>query len=619
MTRSKILFALAFIGFLYLWFIFTDSWRSESDLWSDLICLAAVTGLVILVKTNAIRSLSHMRMLTFVWASFWLTASVIDVYKPHQLPATGKIEVEQLDTTIYEGKKAGLALSGGGYRAALFHAGVVQALHTIGIEPRNISAVSGGAIFGSYYHIGGTPVDFRKAVERGTFNLKRELMLAHNLIRLPFPFRIPFTDIRLFPWYSFSRLDVQRRLIERTTAPDRDTTRGEERTNDLLMINTTDLRFGIQIAAFNDSAIIFGPERVWENNASLHKFAWTTPPSIAKLVSYSGAFPGAFPAADELIRVGEFAGVGRGVERAVALADGGIIDNDGVTALAAISDYAATVNGEMQFEVRRNWESDFIIASDGSALFEIPGHMTSIGTFIRAFGVTYEHKPSTKELSCNWNKHLYRDKIVRVASIQLPATTRLTAKTRKTDGEKIEDSLWADLRPLHIQPAMLQKIVELLPGHKIQASFNSLQKGNYTKLANELTPADRRAATKWLRSKTHGECVAKARGSDNLRSLTTWDTLCHTVELRQLIQARLRSLITTFADTSTLKDVITQPAADEIYNLAQLLTYNAFAPHSTSYHFRDQRDKSALVPKDAACRRGFSRRSTNYKWGSEIE
>ena len=50
-------------------------------------------------------------------------------------------------------KKIGLALSGGGYRAAAYHIGTMRALHKLGIldEVDVISSVSGGSITATYY------------------------------------------------------------------------------------------------------------------------------------------------------------------------------------------------------------------------------------------------------------------------------------------------------------------------------------------------------------------------------------------------------------------------------------------------------------------------------------
>lgn len=51
------------------------------------------------------------------------------------------------------GKKIGLALSGGGYRAAAYHIGTLRALHRLGVLDKLdvISSVSGGSITAAYY------------------------------------------------------------------------------------------------------------------------------------------------------------------------------------------------------------------------------------------------------------------------------------------------------------------------------------------------------------------------------------------------------------------------------------------------------------------------------------
>lgn len=53
----------------------------------------------------------------------------------------------------YLGKKIGLALSGGGYRAATYHIGTLRALHRLGILDHVdiLSSVSGGSITAAYY------------------------------------------------------------------------------------------------------------------------------------------------------------------------------------------------------------------------------------------------------------------------------------------------------------------------------------------------------------------------------------------------------------------------------------------------------------------------------------
>lgn len=62
------------------------------------------------------------------------------------------LQFELVDNMI-KGRRIGLALSGGGFRAAIFHLGVIRRLEEMGIMPqvRVVSAVSGGSIISAYY------------------------------------------------------------------------------------------------------------------------------------------------------------------------------------------------------------------------------------------------------------------------------------------------------------------------------------------------------------------------------------------------------------------------------------------------------------------------------------
>ena len=77
-----------------------------------------------------------------------------------------------------EGKKIGLALSGGGYRAAAYHIGTLRALHKLGVLGKVdvISSVSGGSIIAGYYglHNGdydGFEKEFSEKMRKGVLHL----------------------------------------------------------------------------------------------------------------------------------------------------------------------------------------------------------------------------------------------------------------------------------------------------------------------------------------------------------------------------------------------------------------------------------------------------------------
>ena len=88
-----------------------------------------------------------------------------------------------------DGKKIGLALSGGGYRAAAYHIGTLRALHTMGILDKVdvISSISGGSVIAAYYALNKDKyekfVDFERAFRNELLNgpyskVKRCLILS---------------------------------------------------------------------------------------------------------------------------------------------------------------------------------------------------------------------------------------------------------------------------------------------------------------------------------------------------------------------------------------------------------------------------------------------------------
>lgn len=93
-------------------------------------------------------------------------------------------------------KKIGLALSGGGYRAAAYHIGALRALHKLGVLDNVdvISSVSGGSIIAGYYglHNGSFDSfekDFSKKMRAGVLHLAViNLVLVIALVAMTFYF-----------------------------------------------------------------------------------------------------------------------------------------------------------------------------------------------------------------------------------------------------------------------------------------------------------------------------------------------------------------------------------------------------------------------------------------------
>jgi hypothetical protein len=175
-----------------------------------------------------------------------------------------------------------LALSGGGYRAAMTHAGVLWALDQAGIPVKALSTVSGGSIVGAAYALGWTPERFVERLCSGAPGLPNMLLNFY-----------PFMANLVTPWSSgdtywlhFYLTFFHYHTLADTGPPD-------------LIVNTTHYRRGQRVA-----------------------FWRTDPPGgprLAELVAASGAFPVAF----DPVRIGgEY------------YMDGGIVENLGVEGLA---------------------------------------------------------------------------------------------------------------------------------------------------------------------------------------------------------------------------------------------------------------------------------------------
>lgn len=90
-----------------------------------------------------------------------------------------------------DGKKIGLALSGGGYRAAAYHIGTLRALNRLGILDKVdvISSVSGGSITAAYYALHKDNFEefeksFKEKLKKGILNTSWPLLLIYALILL---------------------------------------------------------------------------------------------------------------------------------------------------------------------------------------------------------------------------------------------------------------------------------------------------------------------------------------------------------------------------------------------------------------------------------------------------
>jgi NTE family protein len=294
-------------------------------------------------------------------AAWWCSYSALDWWWEGRSPLPLKhAEGKPADGAPAESRKVrvGLALSGGGYRAALVHAGVIskldEKLREKGVAITHLSTVSGGSIVGAFYAAGGNMEDFRDAVGSGRLNLFRVLSTVPNVARLGFPFQVPFTDVKLFPWYTFGRSDVQAELLDRVLFQGKkhvELSRGPE-----LQICATDLISGDAVGISRKDWIRL-PGVSYENVVDLDGVLRPKPhvpkritgsgeESLAKLVAASGAFPGAFNA----VRL-------KNSKPGLLLSDGGLTDNLGIALLLA------------RHYHEPDWKVDLVIVSDGGASF----------------------------------------------------------------------------------------------------------------------------------------------------------------------------------------------------------------------------------------------------------
>lgn len=316
----------------------------------------------------------------------WIAVSVADTwFGPSWWSPVAPLERPRLldanRAGIDEGSsRVGIALSGGGYRAALFHAGVLAALENDNIPIDGLASVSGGSIIGGYYVLGGDPQLFKDAVSLGRFNLKRELLGLHNFLRLPCPGRISLggRELNLFWFCSFGRDNVQGALLDRNLF-------GGTTLNELAdgkyprwIIAGTDLVTGQAIGfspegilrldqAAPRAGLVLGAVPSNSFAPSVQELGEIGGVRIARLVAASGAFPGAFQAS--AFRISP-------KSEEILVSDGGLTDNFGFSLLAS-----AHVLGE-------SWVFDLIIVSDGSQTLRNEVSR-GVGQWGRAMSVIY--------------------------------------------------------------------------------------------------------------------------------------------------------------------------------------------------------------------------------------
>lgn len=234
---------------------------------------------------------------------------------------------------MIEEKKIGLALSGGGYRAAAYHIGTLRALHKLGILDNVdvISSVSGGSITAAYYALNKEKgyEEFERnfiaslkhgVLWRAAINVVVELVIAFMLAYItPCAFRWitvvgEILVLLLFGYYilpvsKFIENAYDKRFFKKaklSTLPP----------SPILAINATDLSTGNQFTFSQDRMVCYPYKKYLQ-------FCTDNFP-LAKAVMASSCVPFAFSP----IKISKKYKIGQ-CDKSPLLIDGGLYDNQG--------------------------------------------------------------------------------------------------------------------------------------------------------------------------------------------------------------------------------------------------------------------------------------------------
>src|SRR6516164_8936837 len=234
-------------------------------------------------------------------------------------------------------KKLGLALSGGGFRATLYHLGLVRFLRDAGILSRvsQITSVSGGSIFAAHLVLNwgrynGSPEDFEAAASELIAFVQLDV---RNRILRRFPLTLPLRWLRWplgLPTRKLSRTGLLEYHYEKFLYGD--TSLFELPEEPRLHILATNLSEGCLCAFSRDGLLmmrrraqgVYRPEHIHVGLAT-----------VAMAVTASSAFPGFFP---PLELRGVDVGTARGEFGRQAYTDGGVFDNLGVRIFRFLED-----------------------------------------------------------------------------------------------------------------------------------------------------------------------------------------------------------------------------------------------------------------------------------------
>lgn len=274
-------------------------------------------------------------------------------------------------------KKIGLALSGGGFRATLFHLGVIRFLRDKQLLPKitEIASVSGGSILAAHLVLNwekytGTDQEFARAAEdilrfvrfdvRNHVARRIPLQLPLRLVtRLPFVDRREVTPNALLEAYYRKYLFGETCLFELPETPN-------------LNILATNVSTG-SLAIFNRSGLLI--QRRNDGHTDNFQAIPGQMARVSRVVAASSAFPGLFSpveftAADLGVHEGEFT--------TEFFTDGGVYDNLGIRAFSWIR--------------QQNPQLEQILVSDAGKPFQVLSNapLGFFGQSIRATDILWD-------------------------------------------------------------------------------------------------------------------------------------------------------------------------------------------------------------------------------------
>ena len=322
-------------------------------------------------------------LLPFLFA--WLLASVVNASVPPQLRGlAADLQDSGIDQELQlrqawannpawrkqngEPIRVAVLLSGGGYRAATFHAGVLNALDAQCVPIRYLSTVSGGSIIGTYYALGYSPQSFRDYLVGGKPGLADSILsIWWFAMDLVWP---TWNSADTYAWHFSTIYFGNKTFLDTSDTPQ-------------LLINATDIEAGGQ-----DAREVFFKNRTPSDEA-LNKTR------LADLVAASGAFPGPFQPKQIMWPDN------KGELRERKFADGGIYENLGYTGLWKFIGLESVrrlteelkSSGDVDLAAYAHVPVDIMIVSDASAVVEadrLPTKVDVIRLLIRSSNISYD-------------------------------------------------------------------------------------------------------------------------------------------------------------------------------------------------------------------------------------